>query len=149
MNEIKLPIKYTLFPINDNELVGGNKTISYIIGKCYVLEENIKYDLEGNIFQAYTIISCKNITNAVKNNEIDEKYIEYVKYLYSDYNLAKEKRLQLNNKVFEKLSKNKDEEEIEKLKIKIEKLVKSMQKLRDLTDKKYVVSNDEKKLELK
>lgn len=149
MTEIKLPIKYTLFPVKDEELGDSNKTISYIIGKCYVLEENVKYDLQGNIYSSYEIVPCKNISNAIKENEIDEKYIEYVKYLYSDYDLAKEKRAELNNKIFEKLSKDKDEKNTELLKIKIEKLVKSMQKLRDLTEKKFVVANDIKKLELK
>lgn len=148
MNNIKLPVRYTLFAIKDNEVKENDKKIAYIIGKCYVLEVNIKYDLQGNAYSSYTIISCDNSKLAFKGDEINDNYVEYVKYLYYDYDEAKQKRIELNKKLFDKISKTYEEKEIEKLKIKIEKMVNSMQKLKKVKEKSIEIT-DEKSLILK
>ena len=148
MSEINLPIKYTLFALKDNSIKAKDTTFAYIIGKCYVLEENIKYDINGSVYANYTIIPCENAKYAFSNNEINDKYIDYVKYIYSDYEKAKEKRVELNEKLFKKLSKTQDEQVINNLKIKTEKMVNSMQKIRKVKEKNFQVT-DEKKLVLK
>ena len=148
MDDIKLPIRYTLFALKDNDIKTKDKTYAYIIGKCYVLEANIKYDLNGDMYSNYTIIPCENSKLAFTKDGIDDKYVDYVKYIYSSYEDAKQKRVELNEKLLTKLSKTQDEKVIENLKIKTEKLVKSMQKIREVKEKRFQIT-EEKTLILK
>lgn len=148
MDNIKLPIKYTLIPIKNDQLRDKNKAIAYIISKCYVLEESIKYSTDGDVYSNYTIVPCKSMRQAYTKDGINDKFIEYVKYIFTDYEEAKAKRFELNEKIIESIAKKEGEEIANQKKEKIEKLVVSMQKIQKIQEKSFEVT-DEKKLTLK
>lgn len=114
----KYPIKYAVIPLYKSMDVGSGKKdnfklVSYIISKCYLLEENIKYNEDGTNERIYNIM----VPNYEEfNDSIDEKYdLSYpsstiVKNIYDNYNDALNEKNILNNglNIYDEIESNLD-----------------------------------------
>ena len=111
--KINLPKKYALMPIFDcdkiiGELVVKNiRVVGYAVSKCYVLEENIKYNEDGTLKKNYLVefpfkeIFVNSKFDFVQNLVDGEPTITPVDEVFEDYMSAKEVCDIKNKEVFE------------------------------------------------
>lgn len=103
MKTDKLPVKYALMPIIDFNKVFGtilitnDRTVGYFVSKCYVLEENKKYNEDGTTSRNYKVVFpysevfLNNKIKELKNDFENDQYLSYsVDEVYNDYESAKE-----------------------------------------------------------
>ena len=142
MSEIKLPIKYALVPVKSNE-----KTIAYIIVKCYFLEGKITYSIDGSIDAKCRVVECKNAKEAFVDGTINDEFVHEVSCVFNDIDLAKDEQRKVNELIIEQLLKSNQISDFENFKVKQEATVRSLEKMRSITDKKYsITTTAEKKL---
>ena len=145
MNEIKLPIKYALFPLKDKNLEGNTDTVAYIIAKCYLLECRLEYNLDGTLKGICKVIECKNAREAIKDGKVDESYVYEVSCVFNDIDLAVTERDRVNDFIVSKLKDAYDDNTVNQWNIKIDKMVKSIEKLRSISEKKFMITTEETK----
>lgn len=136
MNEVNLPIKYALVPLNSET----NELVAYIIVKCYFLKGSIICNLDGTMDSKCEVIECKNANLAFKNGKINEQYIEEVSCVFNDIDLAKDEQRRVNEIIIEQLVKSGQIKDLVKFKEKQEASVRSMEKLRAISEKRYTIT---------
>ena len=146
MNEIKLPVKYALFPIDNVGIEGKKDIVAYIIAKCYFIEGKISYDLDGTISSTCKVIACKDAKNAFVDGKINEEYIVNVSCVFNDLDLAEVERDRINDQIIEKLKESFTIDVINNWKNKLDKTIRSMEKLRMITEKQYAITSNDKRL---
>ena len=140
MNEINLPIKYALSPINTS----NDNVIAYIIVKCYFLEGSITCNIDGTMDAKCKVVECKDAQNAFKNGQIDPEYVREVSCVFNDIDLAKAEQMKINESIIERLVKD-NNVDFDKLKEKQQATVRSIEKLRSIKDKRFIVSQGQEK----
>ena len=143
MNNVNLPIKYALVPINTDK----KDVLAYIIVKCYFLKGSIICNLDGSIDSKCKVIECKNAQFAFKDDKINDEYVIEVPCVFNDIELAKDEQKKVNELIIERLVKSGKIDDLIKFKEKQEASVRSMEKLRAISEKKYnITKNTEKRL---
>ena len=84
---------------------------------------------------------------AFKDGKINEEYVYEVACVFNDIELAKDEQRKVNELLIEQLVKSGQIDDLVRFKEKQEATIKSLEKMRSITDKKFnVTKNGEKKL---
>ena len=143
MNEINLPIKYALSPVD----LGTDNVMAYIIVKCYLLEGSIICNLDGTIDSRCKVVDCKDSKLAFKDGKINLEYVREVSCVFNDIDLAKEEQRKVNELIIERLMKDKKIQDELNFREKQAGTIKSLEKIQSIRDKNFVVTpGKEKKL---
>ena len=140
MNEINLPIKYALSPVNTS----NDNVIAYIIVKCYFLEGSITCNIDGTMDAKCKVVECKDAQKAFQNGQINPEYVREVSCVFNDIDLAKDEQKKINENIIERLMKD-NNIDLDKFREKQEATVRSMEKLRSITEKRFIVSQGQEK----
>lgn len=135
MTEINLPVKYALSPID----LGTSSTMAYIIVKCYFLEGSIICNIDGTMDSKCKVVECKDAAVAFKDGKIDKQYVREVSCVFNDIDLAKDEQRRVNELIMEKLMKDDKIRDLAEFKAKQAATIKSLEKIRSIKDKNFVV----------
>lgn len=141
MNNVNLPIKYSLSPVSNS----NDNVLAYIVVKCYFLEGFITCNIDGTMDTKCKVIECKDASKAFASGKVNDEYVREVSCVFNDIDLAKEEQRKINDLVIERLVKDDKINDINKFKEKQEATIRSMEKLRSITEKKYIVSKGQEK----